>query len=47
MNIPAKLTGAGDGGFCIAFVDEQNVFDLREKLRNYKTYLVNIDYDGV
>ncbi|CAD8043581.1 unnamed protein product [Paramecium primaurelia] len=46
-NIPAKMTGAGDGGFCIAFPkDEQQSDFLAQKLQNYKTLKASIDKEG-
>ncbi|CAK55895.1 unnamed protein product (macronuclear) [Paramecium tetraurelia] len=45
--VPAKMTGAGDGGFCIAFPkDEQESDFLVSKLHNYKTLKSNIDKEG-
>ncbi|CAD8052210.1 unnamed protein product [Paramecium sonneborni] len=47
QSIPAKMTGAGDGGFCIAFPqDEQQSNFLIQQLQNYKTLKATIDYEG-
>ncbi|CAK90788.1 unnamed protein product (macronuclear) [Paramecium tetraurelia] len=46
-NIPAKMTGAGDGGFCIAFPkDDQESEYLKLKLQDYNTFKATIDLEG-
>ncbi|KAM3133244.1 hypothetical protein pb186bvf_014672 [Paramecium bursaria] len=40
LKIPCKMTGAGDGGFCIAFLEKDQQIP-------YEYISVDIDYDGV
>lgn len=50
--MPCKMTGAGMGGFCAAFVDEiaskggSELEELYKRLKKYSQRLVHVDYEG-